>query len=57
MSLNKSFKWEVESHPWAVKHNLPEGFLHGMTAVSVTLSALYCAPFFSSARLGEMLKT
>ncbi len=43
MSLNKSFKEEVESHPWAVNHSIPKGFFHGLTAVSVSLFALYCA--------------
>lgn len=40
----KVFKQEVESHPWAVNHNIPKGFLHGLAAVSVSLFfAIYCA--------------
>lgn len=45
MSLNKLFKQEVESQQWAVNHNIPKGFLHGLAAVSVSLSlfVLSCA--------------
>lgn len=56
MFLNKSFKQEAESHPWAVNHNIPKGFLHGLAAVSVSLFALYCAlpnPFSLLPRVGE----
>lgn len=63
MSLNKSFKQEVESHPWAVNHNVPKVFLHGLAAVSVSLLpfllALPRAFFFSFPEWErvEMLKT
>lgn len=30
------FKQEVESHPWVVNHNIPEGFWHGLAAVPVS---------------------
>lgn len=42
-SLDKAFEQEVESHPWALNHSIPKGFVRGLAAVSVSPFALYCA--------------
>lgn len=53
----KVFKQEAESHLWAVDHNIPKGFLHGLAAVSVSPSFCHSLcitqPSLSSAQSWE----
>lgn len=42
ITSNKLQKQEVESHPRAVNHSIPKGFVLGLAAVSVSLCPLMC---------------